>query len=248
MTTAERAMMAALAEPFPPEMVQWRVGSMTKDGTKGMALAYIDARAVMERLDAVVGAFGWECTYEMVGPTTVCTIRIRRPAKDGDGGDLHRWVEKADGAGQTDVEGEKGALSDAFKRAAVKWGIGRYLYDLPSPWVVVENKRIVASEMRKLYDLLKGPPQAPLVVPPVKDAAAVDDRKSYLLSLVDILRGRPDQTARDKEILASENWDLLLAYYPTHKRWVGRLIEAYASASVQAQFAMETKEFGHDAY
>ena len=29
-----------------------------------------------------------------------------------------------------DNEGEKGEFSDAFKRAAVKWGVGRFLYDL----------------------------------------------------------------------------------------------------------------------
>jgi hypothetical protein len=49
------------------------------------------------------------------------------------------WVRKSDGAGETQVEGEKGAISDALKRAAVKWGIGRYLYDLDSPWVPCET-------------------------------------------------------------------------------------------------------------
>ena len=38
------------------------------------------------------------------------------------------WITKADGAGDTDIEGEKGGISDALKRAAVVWGIGRYLY------------------------------------------------------------------------------------------------------------------------
>jgi hypothetical protein len=47
--------------------------------------------------------------------------------------DVHRPF--GNGAGDSDVEAEKGAISDAFKRAAVKWGIGRYLYDLDSPWV-----------------------------------------------------------------------------------------------------------------
>jgi hypothetical protein len=44
-------------------------------------------------------------------------------------------------AGDSDVEEEKGAISDAFKRAAVKWGIGRYLYDMPTPWVPCEVGR-----------------------------------------------------------------------------------------------------------
>jgi hypothetical protein len=47
-------------------------------------------------------------------------------------------LRKADGAGDTDVEPEKGALSDAFKRAAVRWGIGRYLYGIGPVWVSLE--------------------------------------------------------------------------------------------------------------
>lgn len=117
---------ARLAAPFPPEQVSWRVGSTTQDKTKGMALAYIDSRDVMQRLDEVCGPAGWQCVYPHVAGKTVCNIGI----KVGD-----EWVWKADGAGDTDVEAEKGALSDAFKRAAVKWGIGRYLYDIDSPWV-----------------------------------------------------------------------------------------------------------------
>jgi hypothetical protein len=38
------------------------------------------------------------------------------------------WISRCDGADDTNIEGAKGGLSDAFKRAAVKFGIGRYLY------------------------------------------------------------------------------------------------------------------------
>lgn len=120
-----------LAAPFPADRVSWRVGSTTGDKTRGMALAYIDARDVMDRLDAVVGPDGWQCRYPHANGKTVCEIGIRLNGE---------WVWKADGAGDTDYEAEKGALSDAFKRAAVRWGIGRYLYDLDSPWVAVEQK------------------------------------------------------------------------------------------------------------
>ena len=33
------------------------------------------------------------------------------------------------------VDNLKAAASDALKRCAVQFGIGRYLYDLPQPWV-----------------------------------------------------------------------------------------------------------------
>ena len=42
----------------------------------------------------------------------------------------NEWVTKWDGAQETAVEPIKGGFSDAMKRAAVQWGIGRYLYYL----------------------------------------------------------------------------------------------------------------------
>jgi hypothetical protein len=126
-----------LKEPFPQDRISWRAQTVSKDGTKALALAYIDARDVMERLDEICGPANWACRYSHAGQKTVCDIGIAV---------LHlhsqtvEWVWKADGAGDSDIEAEKGALSDAFKRAAVRWGIGRYLYDLDSPWVPCESR------------------------------------------------------------------------------------------------------------
>ena len=120
-----------LKDHFPREAISWRAQSVTKDGTKAMALAYIDARDVMNRLDEVCGA-GWQDEYvETPKGRVICRIGICLAPGE--------WIWKSDGAGDTDVEGDKGAISDAFKRAAVKWGIGRYLYDMPAPWVPCES-------------------------------------------------------------------------------------------------------------
>lgn len=119
-----------LKAEFPRNAISWRAQSLNKEGTAAMALAYIDARDVMNRLDDVLGPDGWQCRYPHANGKTVCEIGIRV----GD-----EWIWKADGAGDSDIEAEKGALSDAFKRAAVRWGIGRYLYDLESPWVDCEH-------------------------------------------------------------------------------------------------------------
>lgn len=150
-----------LSAPFDPSEIDWRVGSTNGDKTKGMALAYIDARAVMDRLDTVVGPSGWQCRYTMGEGKTVCELSV----KCGD-----EWVTKSDGAGNTDFEAEKGALSDAFKRAAVRWGIGRYLYSIASPWVPIEAKGkshfITAEGKRTLDNLLRGSkPKAPEPTP-----------------------------------------------------------------------------------
>jgi hypothetical protein len=103
----------------------------------------------MDRLDSVCGPDGWQCNYSAApGNAIICNLGILIA---GD------WIWKADGAGATDVEGEKGMLSDALKRAAVRWGVGRYLYDLKSPWVELEpagrSVRIKDSERKRLDDL-----------------------------------------------------------------------------------------------
>lgn len=121
-----------LKEPFPVSAIHWRVGSVNAARTKGIALAYIDARDAMERLDTVVGPENWQRRYPWASDKKLCCevgIRIN-----------DEWIWKGDGAGDTNYEAEKGAFSDSFKRACVNWGIARYLYDLPNVWVEIEAK------------------------------------------------------------------------------------------------------------
>lgn len=119
----------ALEMPFPPERIHWRVGATSGDKSKGIALAYLDARDVMRRLDEVMG-FNWQNRYNLAdNGLLICEIGL----KIGED-----WQWRANGAGDTQVEAEKGKASDAFKRAAVMWGIGRYLYSLPNEWVAIQ--------------------------------------------------------------------------------------------------------------
>lgn len=74
----------------------------------------------MRRLDEVVGPWGWQTKYHhMGGGRLTCELSVDYAGS---------WITKSDGAGETQVEGEKGVFSDAFKRAAVQHGIGRFLY------------------------------------------------------------------------------------------------------------------------
>jgi len=146
-----------LKAPFPKDKISWRAQSLTHAGDKAMALAYIDARDVMNRLDEVCGVDGWQDSYHDSGKRTYCTIAI----KIGEA-----WIAKTDAAGDTAVEAEKGAVSDSLKRAAVKWGIGRYLYDLPAPWVPCETyekngKKIFSKFLQDPWSFVKNAP-APL--------------------------------------------------------------------------------------
>lgn len=119
-----------LAVEFPRGDVHWRAQTLTRNKDKALALAYLDARDVMDRLDDVCGPNNWQDDYtETVKGRVICRIGIFVD---------DRWVWKSDGAGDTAVEGEKGGISDAFKRAAVKWGIGRYLYRMDAVWCPCE--------------------------------------------------------------------------------------------------------------
>jgi hypothetical protein len=98
---------------------KWRVQSTNQ--YKATFVAYIDARDVMDLLDEVVGPENWKDEYAVVGGALYCKISIKI---DGE------WVGKTDTGSESNVEAKKGEASDAFKRAAVKWGIGRFLYSL----------------------------------------------------------------------------------------------------------------------
>jgi len=133
-----------LSEPFHPKRVHWRIGSTNAkqlgckpwEATQGMPLAYIDARDVMERLDSVIGNENWSDKYmETHSGRVICSLTLYFE-------ELDRYVTKSDGAGSTGTEGEKGAISDAFKRAAVKFGVGRYLYSVNSGWIDLHNGKI----------------------------------------------------------------------------------------------------------
>jgi len=147
--------MEKLKEPFPISAIHWRIGATNKKKvnppTKGIALAYLDARDVMKRLDDVCGE-GWQCKYSHVtSQGVVCDIGILITHNVKVEGmsvtENKEWLWRANGAGETQVEGEKGAMSDAFKRAAVLWGIGRYLYYLPSVWVDLDNSKFTPPEL-----------------------------------------------------------------------------------------------------
>lgn len=146
-----------LSEMMPIQYITWRIGSQQKNTTKepwAKILCYIDARAVMDRLDEVVGTANWSDTY-LQGPSggNICRLALKLD---------NEWVWKEDVADNTDVEGIKGGISDAFKRAAVKWGIGRYLYGTGETYAVVSREKNAAcSHYQKFGDgkYFWGPPR-----------------------------------------------------------------------------------------
>lgn len=96
----------------------------TDTKTKGAAtlLLYQDARCAMDILDETVGNENWQKEYYDVKGNVYCRIGIF--SSNG-------WTWKADCGTESNMDAEKGEASDAFKRAAVCWGIGRELYSGP---------------------------------------------------------------------------------------------------------------------
>lgn len=133
-----------LQVPFPAEQLKWRIAQTgrTRKGSWAQLRAYLDKSTVEQRFDEVFGPMGWACEYRP-GPAggLVCRILAISPemalaaADVGDATWPKSWPYKEDGAENTDIESVKGGLSDAFKRAATRWGVGRYLYRLDSTFV-----------------------------------------------------------------------------------------------------------------
>lgn len=138
--------LSKLQEPFPATDIEWRVGRCGKNanGIWATCLAYLTNRAIMQRLDEVCGPANWRNEFT-AGPSggILCGISIYVPDFGGTGGEplQYKWVTKWDGAENTDIESVKGGLSDAMKRAAVQWGIGRYLYNLEEGFAVVSAEK-----------------------------------------------------------------------------------------------------------
>jgi len=121
-----------LKKPFEQKDVEFRVAKVSKRTKQVLVLAYITSRAVMDRLDETVGTDGWKDEYDLLKGGVTCKLSMKL---NGD------FICKQDAAAFTNIEALKGAFSAALKRAAVKFGVGRYLYQLPEYWVdLVERK------------------------------------------------------------------------------------------------------------
>lgn len=119
-----------LREPFPaPEIKQ-------RKGRGGQQFDYIDARAVMDRLDAVIGPEHWYDSYTLMNEQTgamLCGLTVHGITKY-DVGYPNNPIGSTDKSGNPmSEEPLKDAASDSLKRAAVKWGIGRFLYQGGAP-------------------------------------------------------------------------------------------------------------------
>lgn len=132
-----------LTSLFKKSDIYWRIMDAADDRSVGRPVPYIDSRTVQNRLDEAVGPGRWSSSFsEIIANNRLlavrCTIGIFIEGQ---------WVYKEDAA-HLDTTSSleraiKGAYSDAFKRAAVHWGIGRYLYNYKAVAVPLNDGRLI---------------------------------------------------------------------------------------------------------
>ena len=122
-----------LQAPFPAHAVAWKPAAYSKDRTRALMLAHIDARSVQDRLDAICPD-AWTFEIEVIPGTEQPTVKGRLTVLGVTREDIGEAPEGSSAA-------YKAAASDALKRCAVQFGIGRYLYDLPKQWADWDDAR-----------------------------------------------------------------------------------------------------------
>lgn len=119
-----------LLEPMEFKMRAWPWGK---------ELAYIDARQAQDRLDEVCWPENWKVEYKEISWNLFAWVSIKV---------WDEWVTKWDAWSESNIEKEKGHISDSFKRACVTWGIGRFLYSLwakPKPTQTQDKKPWIST-------------------------------------------------------------------------------------------------------
>lgn len=135
-----------LSKPFHPSNISWKPGTIK--GDHALAMPYADLRVYMNRLDEVCGA-DWSVVYTPWGEDRIiCQLAIHGVTRSSTG-EMGAQDEKNDIGGTV-------AEAMAFKRACAMWGLGRYLYNLPTGWADYDpkNRQFTAAAKAKLTGIL----------------------------------------------------------------------------------------------
>lgn len=233
---------------------RWKVQTSKQWGCE--CVAYIDARQVMDLLDDVMGPGNWQDEYRNVAGNVYCDLSIRI----GD-----EWVSKSDCGTESTFESAKGQASDAFKRAAVKWGIGRFLYRLDSvrlKSVDLGNGKYAPADDngRRIYNLtayiraLQNKPETPKdPLPPEPKAQTTQPAPTIPKQGQGLSKIQTQQTTiqvsanlpamnSQKEMIKTLMSDLGFSKNQFHAFWAGMRVEPSALNQGQANRAINELE------
>lgn len=181
--------MAILKRPFAPQHHEFLKGN-----------AYITEMAITERIEQVDPSWTMEqiTLYKRDGLSmqAVCTMRLTIKGVSRDGVGMSAIVPtkvKESKEGKSEVgeanEAEKSAATDALKRAARLFGIGRYLLDLPAN---VVDERSLAQHLAKIK---------PATTPPAPPAPQVDVSTGEIMAAPAVVTPTPE---RERDPLENE--------------------------------------------
>ncbi len=201
----------ALCAPFPPDEVAWKPQQI--NGDSAIVVAFLNARHVCRRLDAVVGPGNW---IFVTKPWSLEPVVVH--------GSLSVLGAIREDCGQADKEDEpfKSAVSDALKRCAAQIGVGRYLYEL-------ERKRV-------RWDARNRRPADPVVWNPMEMARAAEIAYSdgiwtpnteSVSSAPAMPRPKPQQQARPETAAAGKAQQQSVDPGEFQRRYHARLMRAF---------------------
>ncbi len=117
-----------LARPFPVSSIYWRAGVVSRDKKRAQALPYAEPRVYEDRLNGVCPGL-WSVSFRPWGESRIiCDLSIGELTRSSTGEENEGFAPGT------------AAEAQAFKRACVKFGLGRYLYDVPIVWVPYDEK------------------------------------------------------------------------------------------------------------
>lgn len=181
-------MLDNLRKPFHPSQVTWKPGAVK--GNRALALAYADVRAYMNRLDEVCGC-DWAVAYEPWGnDRIICRLTIGGVTRSSTG-------ESTNEAERSEIGGTV-AEAQAFKRASAMFGLGRYLYNLPTGWADFDpaSKKFTEPARAKLTAILmqqyrratdSKAEMADTFAAAADDGQAVDEQRETLFEQFEVL-------------------------------------------------------------
>lgn len=199
----------ALQEPFAPGELSWRLMRAGKNdrGVWAICVPYVDSRVIMKRLDDVCGPGGWQSEAR----TTEAHVAVGIGILVGD-----MWVWRWDGSGRIEpnpklsaADAGKGDFSNAFKRAAVQFGISRYLHDVPELFATVSQsdgrfRGTYKADGGKKVSFTWDPPALPRSALPTTEPPIVTDMRELLKQAGALGLGAGDDEKTTNAIAAIE--------------------------------------------
>ncbi len=171
-----------------------------------MVLAYITARAIANRLDAVVGPENWQNTPLVVHELRprVMAMQVGISIRIGD-----QWITRYDVSEPTNIEPAKGGFSGAMKRAGALFGIGRYLYLLDETFAEVSDSGGKGWEYARLSEKQGGdsfywrPPKLPAWALPAEPESEKPVTEKQITQLKNRWMNKFAPKEKNRQILAT---------------------------------------------